>query len=159
MQMDYSSCFIFFYRTFVMGSGATNFMRATSKHILSTEIFPDFIRLYSRGDKKNKNSKPLTKINSSESFTKDLVFKFLPETSPELNILQKIFQDLTQYDKLVMQLLSMSLHKFLKVHLTSIAYELFFTGRSYSKQDCAQKNDQKYCRLLRTKIVNLALRC
>ena len=68
------------------------------------KFFPDFIHLYSRGDKKNKNSKPLTKINSTESFTRDLVLKFLPESNHELNILQKIFQDLTQHDKLVMQL-------------------------------------------------------
>ena len=54
--------------------------------------------------KKIKNSKPLTKINSTESFTKDLVLKFLPETTNELNILQKNCQDLTQDDKLVMQL-------------------------------------------------------
>ena len=87
--MDYSSCFTFLYRTFNMGSGATYFMGATSKHILSTEIFPDFIHLYSRGEKKNKNSKPLTKINSTESFTRDLVLKFLPESNNELNILQK----------------------------------------------------------------------
>ena len=104
MQMDYSSCFIFLYRMFNMGSGATNFMEGTSKHKLSTEIFPDFIHLYSRGDKKIKNSKPFTKINSTESFTEDLVLKFLPETSPELNTLQKIFQDLTHYDKLIIQL-------------------------------------------------------
>ena len=104
MQMDYSSFFIFLYRMFNMDSGATNFMQATSKHKLSTEIFPDFIHLYSRGDKKNKNSKPLAKINSTESFTKDLVLKFLPGTSHELNILQKIFQDLTQYNILVMLL-------------------------------------------------------
>ena len=87
-----------------MGSGATNFTRATSKHILSTEMFPDFIHLYNWGDKKNKNSKLLTKINSTESFTRDMAFKFLPETIHELNILQKIFQDLTHYDKLVIQL-------------------------------------------------------
>ena len=104
MQVDHSSYIIFLYRSFNMGSGATNFMRATSQYILSTEIFPDFIHLYSSGDKKNKNSKPLTKINSTESFTKDLVLKFLPETIHELNILQKNFKDLTHYDKLVMQL-------------------------------------------------------
>ena len=104
MQKDYSSCFIFLYRMFNICSGATNFMQATSKHKLSTEIFPDFIHLYSRGDKKIKNGKPLTKIKSTESFTKDLVLKFLPETSTELNILQKIFQDLTHYTKLVIQL-------------------------------------------------------
>ena len=104
MQMDYSSYFIFLYRMFHMDSDATNFMQATSKHELSTAIFPDFIHLYSRGDKKIKNGKPLTKIKSTESFTKDLVLKFLPETSTELNILQKIFQDLTHYTKLVIQL-------------------------------------------------------
>ena len=103
-QRDYSSCFIFLYRLFNMGSSARNFMGETSKHILSTEIFPDFMHLYSRGDKKNKNSKPFTKINSTESFTENLVLKFLPETIRELNILQKIFQDLTHYDKLVIQL-------------------------------------------------------
>ena len=61
MQVDYSSCFTFLYRTFNMGSGATTFMEATSKHILSTEIFPDFIPLYSRGDKKNKKQQAINK--------------------------------------------------------------------------------------------------
>ena len=103
MQMDYSSCFIFLYRMFNMGSGAANFMGATSKHILSTESFPDFIRLYNRGNKKNKNSKPLTKINFTESYTRNMVLKFLQEPNHELNILQKNFQDLTHYDKLVIQ--------------------------------------------------------
>ena len=68
-----------------MGSGATNFTRASTKHLLSTEIFPDFIHLYSRGDKKNKDSKPLTKIKSTGSYTRDMVLKFLPEPSHELN--------------------------------------------------------------------------
>ena len=67
-------------------------------------MFPDFIHLYNWGDKKNKNSKLLTKIKSTESFTRDMALKFLPETIHELIILQKIFQDLTQYDNLVMQL-------------------------------------------------------
>ena len=95
MQVDHSSYFIFLYRTFNMGSGATNFTRPTSKHILSTEIFSDFIHLYNRGDKKNKNSKLLTKINSTESFTRDMALKFLPETIHELYIFHKIFQDFT----------------------------------------------------------------
>ena len=94
MQMDYSNCFTFLYRTFNMGYGATNFMGATSKHILSTEFFPDFIHLYSRGDKKNKNSKPLTKIKSTESFARDMILKFLPEPIHELNILQKHYRAL-----------------------------------------------------------------
>ena len=102
--MDYSSCFIFLYRMFNMGSGATNFMQATSKHKLSTENFPDFIHLYNWSDKKNKNSKFLTKINYTESFTRYMTLKFLPETSHELKMLQKIFQDLTHYDTLIIQL-------------------------------------------------------
>ena len=72
-----------------MGSGATNFTGASTKYLLSTEIFPDFIHLYSRGDKMNKFSKPLTKINSTESYTRDMVLKFLPEPSHELNIFHK----------------------------------------------------------------------
>ena len=104
MQMDYSSYFIFLYRTLKIGSGAINFMGETSKNILSTEIFPDFIHLYNCGDKKNKNSKLLTKIKSTESFSRYMDLKFLPATIHELHILQKCFQDLTQYDILVMQL-------------------------------------------------------
>ena len=73
-------------------------MGASTKHLLSTENFPDFIHLYNRGDKKNKISKPLTKINSpepsKESCTMDMVLKFLPEPSKELNILQKNYRAL-----------------------------------------------------------------
>ena len=79
---------------FIMGSGATNFMGAPTKHLLSTEFFPDFIHLYSRGDKKNKNRKTLTKINSTESCTRDMILKFLPEPIHELNILQKNYRAL-----------------------------------------------------------------
>ena len=67
-------------------------------------MFPDFILLYSRGDKKNKISKLLININSTESFTRDMVLKFLPDPIHELNILQKNYQALYQHDKLVMQL-------------------------------------------------------
>ena len=85
-----------------MVSGATNFMGASTRNLLSTVIFPDFIHLYSRGDKKNKYSKPLTKIKSTASFTRDMVHKFLPEPIHELNILQKNYQALYQHNKLVM---------------------------------------------------------
>ena len=74
------------------------------EHLLSTVIYPDFIHLYRRGDKKNKNSKPLTKINSTESYTRDIVLKFLPEPSHKLNIFHKNYQALYHQDKLVMQL-------------------------------------------------------
>ena len=79
-------------------------MGESTRHLLSTEIFPDFIHLYSRGDKKNKISKLLTKIKSTESYTRDMVLKFLPEPSNELSILHKNYQALYQHDKLVMQL-------------------------------------------------------
>ena len=72
---------------FDIGSGATNFTGASIKHLLSTVIYPDFIHLYSRGDKKNKISKPLTKINYTESYTRNMVLKFLPEPSHEIKIL------------------------------------------------------------------------
>ena len=58
-----------------MGSGAKNFTGASIKHLLSTVIFLDFIHLYSRGDKMNKFSKPLNKINFTESYTRDMVLK------------------------------------------------------------------------------------
>ena len=88
MYLDYPSCLTFLHRMFDMGSGATNFTGASTKHLLSTVIFPDFIYLYSRGDKMNKFSKPLNKINSTESYTRDIVLKFLPEHIHGLNILQ-----------------------------------------------------------------------
>ena len=79
-------------------------MGASKNHLLSTGIFPDFIHLYSRGDKKNKFSKLLNKINSTESYTRDMALKFLPEPKHEQNILQKNYQALYPPDKLVMQL-------------------------------------------------------
>ena len=89
---------------FDMVSGATNFTGASTKHLLGTLIYSDFIHLYSRGDKMNKFSKPLNKINSTESYTRDVVLKFLPEPKHELNILQKNYQALYPPDKLVMHL-------------------------------------------------------
>ena len=77
MQVDYSSCFTFLYRTFNMGSGATNFMGASTRHPLSTEIFPDFMYLYIRANKMNKFNKLLNKINFTESYTRDMVLKCL----------------------------------------------------------------------------------
>ena len=77
-----------------MVSGATNFMGASTKHLLSTVIFPDFIYLYSWGNKKNKNNKPLTKINSPESCARDMILKFLPQPINDINILQKNYRAL-----------------------------------------------------------------
>ena len=53
----------------------------------------------------DKNNKLLIKINFTESYTRDMVLKFLPEPSHEPNILQKKnYQALHQPDKLVMHL-------------------------------------------------------
>jgi hypothetical protein len=71
-----------------MVSGATNFMGASTKYLLTTVIFPDFIHLYSWGNKKNKNNKTLIKINSTESYTRDIVLKIWPEPKHGLNMLQ-----------------------------------------------------------------------
>jgi hypothetical protein len=87
-----------------MVSGATNFMEASTKHILSTVILPDFIHLYNRGDKKNKFSKPFIKINSTESYTGDMILKFLPEPIHKLKIFYKNYQALYPPDKLVILL-------------------------------------------------------
>jgi len=77
-----------------MGSGVTNFMGASTKHLLSTVIYSYFIHLYSRGDKNNKFSKLLNNIKSTESYTRDMVLNFLLEPSNELNILHKNYQAL-----------------------------------------------------------------
>ena len=87
-----------------MVSGATNFMGASTEHLLSTVIYPDFIHLYSRGEKKNKISKLLTKIKSTESYTRYMVLKFLLEINNELILLQKNYQALYHQFELVMQL-------------------------------------------------------
>ena len=71
-----------------MGSGAKNFTGVSTKHLLSTENFLDFIHLYSGGDKMNKFSKLLNKINSTESYTRDMVLKILPKPKHGLKILQ-----------------------------------------------------------------------
>ena len=52
----------------------------------------------------NKISKLLTKIKSTESYTGDMVLKFLPEPSHKLNIFHKNYQALYHQDKLVIQL-------------------------------------------------------
>ena len=49
-------------------------------------------------------SKLITKINSTKSFTRDMVLKFLLEPIHELNILQKNYRALYPQDKLVMHL-------------------------------------------------------
>ena len=55
--------------------------------------------------KRIKTASHLTKINSTESYNRKMVLKFLPEPNNEINILQKNYQALSPPDKLVMQLI------------------------------------------------------
>ena len=52
----------------------------------------------------NKFSKLLNKINSIESYTRDMVLKFLSEPSHQINIFHKNYQASYLPDKLVMHL-------------------------------------------------------
>ena len=52
----------------------------------------------------NKFSKLLNKINSIESYTRDMVLKFLSEPSHQINIFHKNYEASYQQDKLVMHL-------------------------------------------------------
>ena len=69
-----------------MGYGATKFTGASSYHLLSTVNFPDFISLGIRGYKINKIIKLLNEIISTESYTRNMDLKILPEPRYGLNI-------------------------------------------------------------------------
>ena len=70
-----------------MGSSTTNYTGVSTKHLLSTVIFPDFMYLYIRANKMNKFNKLLNKINFTESYIWDMVLKYLLEPSQGLNML------------------------------------------------------------------------
>jgi len=70
-----------------MVSDATKFTGASSYHLLSTVNFPDFISLVIRGYKINKITKLLNKIISTESYTRNMDLKILPEPRYDLNML------------------------------------------------------------------------
>ena len=52
----------------------------------------------------DKNSKLLIKINFTESYTRDMVLKFVPEPSHQIFIFHKNYEASYQQDKLVMHL-------------------------------------------------------
>ena len=58
---------------------SANFTVMSRYYIYASVKFVSFISLSFRGYKMNKNSKLLTKINSTESYIRDMVLKFLPE--------------------------------------------------------------------------------
>ena len=72
-----------------MGSGATKFTEATIQNLLSTVKFVGFISLTIRGYKINKIINLLTKINSIESYTRDMNLKILPEPRYDLDMFEK----------------------------------------------------------------------
>ena len=86
MQTDYPNYFPILYRRIVMGSGAIKFTGVSKCRLLSTVKFADSISLSIRGYKINKIIKLLTKINSTESYTRDMVLKILPEPRYDLNM-------------------------------------------------------------------------
>ena len=89
MQTDYYKYFTNFHRTIDMGFGATKFTEASIQYLLSTVKFPGFISLSIRGNKINKIIKLLTKINSTESYTRDMNLKILPKPRYDLNMFHK----------------------------------------------------------------------
>ena len=75
-------------------SGATKFTEATRYQLLSTVMFPDFIYSCIRSYEINKTNKLAKKINSSESYTKVMDLKMLPDTRNGLNMHQNNYQAL-----------------------------------------------------------------
>ena len=88
-----------------MGSGAIKFTGVSKCHLLSTVKFADSISLSIRGYKINHIIKLLTKINSTENYTRDMVLKILPEPRYDLNMFQKNYQALFLPEKLIMHLI------------------------------------------------------
>ena len=87
MQTDYYKGFTILHWVFDMGSDATKFRGASRYHLLSTLNFPGFISLGIRGYKINKITKLLNKIISTESYTRNMDLKILPEPRYDLNML------------------------------------------------------------------------
>jgi len=77
-----------------MVSGDITFTGASKHHLFSTVNFPDFIYLCIRGYKINKIIKLSTKLISTESYTRIMDLKILPEPRYNLNMFQKNYQAL-----------------------------------------------------------------
>ena len=92
MHTDYSNYFPILHRRIFRGSGAIKFTGVSKCCLLSTVKFSGSISLSIRGYKINKFIKLLIKINSTESYTMDMVLKILPEPRYDLNMFQKNYQ-------------------------------------------------------------------
>ena len=77
-----------------MVSGAKIFTEASRQNILSTVNFLDCIYSCNRSYKINKTNMLATRINSTESYTKVMDLKMLPDTRNGLNMRQKNYQAL-----------------------------------------------------------------
>jgi len=87
-----------------MVSGTTKFTGASSCHLLSTVNFLDFISLGIRDYKINKIIKLLNKINSIESFTRNMDLKISPEPRYGINVFKKNYKALILPNELIMHL-------------------------------------------------------
>ena len=87
-----------------MVSGTTKFTGASSCHLLSTVNFLDFISLGIRDYKINKIIKLLNKINSIESFTRNIDLKISPEPRYVINVFKKNYKALILPNELIMHL-------------------------------------------------------
>ena len=90
------------YRLLGMVYGATNFTVTSRQDIPSTVNCPDFIYSCNRSYKINKTNMLATRINSTESYTKVMDLKMLPDTRNGLNMRQKNYQALLLPDLLLM---------------------------------------------------------
>ena len=106
MQTDHYKDFTNLHRMIGTVSGATKFTETSRHHLLSTINFPDFMYLRIRSSKINEIIKLSSKINSTESFTRIVDLKILPEPRYGLNMFQKTYPVLVLQDKLIMHLTS-----------------------------------------------------
>ena len=104
MQIDHYKDFTILDRMMGIVSSAIKITGASSYHLLGTINFSSFIYLYIWGYKINKIIKLLNKIISTESYTRNMDLKILPEARYVLKIIRKHYQALTLPDKLIMHL-------------------------------------------------------
>ena len=104
MYADHYKDFTNLHRMIYMGSGATKFIGASNYHLLSTLNFLGFISLGIRGYKINKITKLLSKIISTESYTRNMDIKILGKPRYGLHMFQKNEEALFLLDELIMHL-------------------------------------------------------
>ena len=104
MQTDYSNYFPNLHRMIDMGSDATKFTEESKYHLLSNEKIAGFISLSIGSYKINKIIKLLNKIISTESCTRNMDLKILPEPKYDQNMFHKNYQSLFLQEKIIIHL-------------------------------------------------------